>query len=150
MKRKIREHIAQHFAMERQVTENTDSIEKAAKILIECYENGNKVLICGNGGSAADAQHFAAELVGRFKKERKGLAAIALTTDTSIITAVANDWSGMGRSAKTAGRQEGPKRCRLPVQHVVFGKCHLVRRVHNCRILGSTSANSGLTMAMTS
>jgi len=61
--------------------------------LIHCLERGGKVLFCGNGGSAADAQHLAAEFVGRFKKERKGLAAIALTTDTSAITAIGNDYS---------------------------------------------------------
>jgi D-sedoheptulose 7-phosphate isomerase len=55
-------------------------------------QQGGKILICGNGGSAADSQHIAAEIVGRFKKERKGLAAIALTTDTSIITSVGNDY----------------------------------------------------------
>ena len=57
-----------------------------------CIKNGGKILICGNGGSAADAQHIAAEIVGRFKKERKGMPAIALTTDTSIITSVGNDY----------------------------------------------------------
>jgi len=60
--------------------------------ITECLERGNKILICGNGGSAADSQHFAAELVGRFKLERKGLPAIALTTDTSILTAIGNDY----------------------------------------------------------
>jgi len=54
--------------------------------------SGNKILACGNGGSAADAQHFAAELVGRFERERPGLAAIALTTDSSIVTAIGNDY----------------------------------------------------------
>ena len=58
----------------------------------ECIKNGGKILIMGNGGSAADSQHIAAEIVGRFKKERKGLAAIALTTDTSILTSVGNDY----------------------------------------------------------
>lgn len=67
-------------------------IAQAADLIIEAYQKGNKLLLCGNGGSAADAQHIAAELVGRFKKERRGLAAIALTTDTSIMTAVANDY----------------------------------------------------------
>lgn len=69
-----------------------DGIFGAADLIIQAYKTGNKLLLCGNGGSAADAQHIAAELVGRFKKERKGLAAIALTTDTSIMTAVANDY----------------------------------------------------------
>ena len=67
-------------------------IEIAARICIDSLKNGNKILIFGNGGSAADAQHIAAELVGRYKTERKGLSAIALTTDTSTITAIANDY----------------------------------------------------------
>lgn len=60
--------------------------------IIECVDAENKIVIFGNGGSAADAQHFAAELIGRFKIERKSLPAIALTTDTSIITAIGNDY----------------------------------------------------------
>ena len=66
--------------------------EVAAKLCIDCLKNGNKILLFGNGGSAADAQHIAAELVGRYKTERKGLAAIALTTDTSALTAIGNDF----------------------------------------------------------
>jgi D-sedoheptulose 7-phosphate isomerase len=69
------------------------NIEDTAQKIKTALKNGNKVLICGNGGSAADAQHFTAELVGRYKKERKGLAAIALTTDSSIMTAWTNDYS---------------------------------------------------------
>lgn len=61
--------------------------------IIKCLKNGNKIIIFGNGGSAADAQHIAAELIGRFQKERKSLPAISLTTDSSIITALANDYS---------------------------------------------------------
>lgn len=67
-------------------------IAKAAELTIETYKRGNKILLCGNGGSAADCQHIAAEFVGRFKKERRALPAIALTTDTSILTAVTNDY----------------------------------------------------------
>ena len=67
-------------------------IETAAKVSIEVLESGNKILLCGNGGSAADAQHIAAELTGRYKTERKGLAGIALTTDTSALTAISNDY----------------------------------------------------------
>jgi D-sedoheptulose 7-phosphate isomerase len=67
-------------------------LEIASNLCIDCLKNGGKILICGNGGSAADAQHIAAELVGRYKVERKGLAAIALSTDTSILTAVSNDY----------------------------------------------------------
>jgi len=68
-------------------------VEKAGEIIADTFERGNKILICGNGGSAADAQHLAAEFVGRYEAERKGLPAIALTTDTSAITALANDYS---------------------------------------------------------
>ena len=68
------------------------SVEVAAKLCIDCLKNGNKILLFGNGGSAADAQHIATELVGRYKTERKGLAAIALTTDTSALTAIGNDF----------------------------------------------------------
>ena len=67
-------------------------IADAVSALVGCITGGGKVLACGNGGSAADAQHFAAEFVGRFERERPGLAALALTTDTSILTAVGNDY----------------------------------------------------------
>jgi len=63
-----------------------------SEIVIDCLKKGGKIIIFGNGGSASDSQHIAAELVGRFKKDRPGLAAIALTTNTSILTAVANDY----------------------------------------------------------
>jgi D-sedoheptulose 7-phosphate isomerase len=67
-------------------------IADAAQALVACLLNDGKVLICGNGGSAADAQHFAAELVNRFEVERPGLPAIALTTDSSVLTSIANDY----------------------------------------------------------
>lgn len=69
-----------------------ENIENAAKAIVKALRNGNKLLIFGNGGSAADSQHIAAELVGRFKKERRSLAAIALTTNTSTLSAIANDY----------------------------------------------------------
>lgn len=72
--------------------ENATAIERAVEQLVRCLKQGGKVLIFGNGGSAADAQHFAAELVGRFEQEREALAAVALTTDTSILTALGNDY----------------------------------------------------------
>ncbi len=67
-------------------------IADAVSALVGCITAGGKVLACGNGGSAADAQHFAAEFVGRFERERPGLAAIALTVDSSILTAIGNDY----------------------------------------------------------
>ncbi|MFD2365057.1 phosphoheptose isomerase [Pseudoduganella sp. GCM10020061] len=71
----------------------TQPISQAVDIMFSALANGNKILACGNGGSAADCQHFAAELVGRFERERNPLPALALTTDTSIMTAVGNDYS---------------------------------------------------------
>ena len=67
-------------------------IAYAAQALVACLMNDGKILSCGNGGSAADAQHFAAELINRFEIERPGLAAIALTTDSSVLTSIANDY----------------------------------------------------------
>lgn len=89
--------IGQHFADSAQT--KLDAIEmlsapiaEAAEAMVACLLGNGKILACGNGGSAADAQHFAAELVGRFEMERQGLAAIALTTDSSIMTALSNDY----------------------------------------------------------
>ena len=67
-------------------------IADGAQLFFECLSNDGKILCCGNGGSAADAQHFAAELLNRFEKERPGLAAVALTTDSSVLTSIANDY----------------------------------------------------------
>ena len=89
--------ISQHFADSAQT--KLDAIEMlaapiagATELMVGALINNGKILACGNSGSAADAQHFAAELVGRFEMERQGLAAVALTTDSSIMTAVANDY----------------------------------------------------------
>src|SRR6185369_889252 len=68
------------------------AIFEAACLITACFGSGGKILFCGNGGSAADAQHLAAEFVGRFVRERRGLPAIALTTDSSILTAISNDY----------------------------------------------------------
>lgn len=69
-----------------------DLVERAARKIFDCLKSAHKVLFFGNGGSAADSQHLAAEFVGRYEKERRGLPAIALTTDTSALTAIANDY----------------------------------------------------------
>lgn len=70
------------------IDEQYELMQQAINLVVSSLGNGHKILICGNGGSAADAQHWAAELVGRYKTERDSLPAIALTTDTSIITAI--------------------------------------------------------------
>jgi len=79
----------------------------AAESMVAALRGGGKILVCGNGGSAADAQHFAAELVGRFERERPAIASVALTTDTSILTAIANDYAYMrvfARQIEAIGR----------------------------------------------
>nr|WP_096673841.1 phosphoheptose isomerase [Polynucleobacter meluiroseus] len=89
---------SQHFLDSIAVKQEAEKIlpEFVARGIVamtDCLQAGGKIMVCGNGGSAADAQHFAAELIGRFERERQELAAIALTTDTSILTAVGNDYS---------------------------------------------------------
>lgn len=79
------------FALQQTAVLQAANIHKAAGMIYQALRSGGKLLICGNGGSAADSQHVAAELVVRFQKERKALAALALTTDTSLLTAEAND-----------------------------------------------------------
>ncbi len=78
--------------LEKSIEQLIPVIALASQICIETLRNGNKILICGNGGSASDAQHISAELTGRYKTQRKGLSAIALTTDTSALTAIGNDF----------------------------------------------------------
>jgi len=90
MKDQIAEHVRVVQAAAAQVTQ----LEQIADKIIARFEAGGKLYVLGNGGSAADAQHIAAELVGRFKVDRKALPAIALTTDTSVLTAVVNDLGG--------------------------------------------------------
>jgi len=90
----IRTHFEESIEVKRRVADTlAPDIARAGEALAQALRSGNKVLACGNGGSAADSQHFAAEIVGRFERERPGLPAIALTTDTSAITAIANDYS---------------------------------------------------------
>ncbi|CAM3350804.1 D-sedoheptulose 7-phosphate isomerase [Helicobacter labetoulli] len=92
MQQLIEAEFQAHLQSANKIFALTQEVEKVAKILTTAIQNGNKILICGNGGSAADAQHFAAELTGRYKKERKGLSAIALSVDTSALTAIGNDY----------------------------------------------------------
>lgn len=93
-KSRILQELEESARLKTELRDNqADNIFKAVNELITCLKNGGKLLICGNGGSAADSQHFAAELIGRFMMERRPLPAIALSTDTSILTAVGNDYS---------------------------------------------------------
>lgn len=85
----VEEHV---FLVKRFFENNNDRLSDVAEVLVRAFQAGNKVLLFGNGGSAADAQHIAAELVGRFQHDRPGLPAIALTTDTSALTSISNDY----------------------------------------------------------
>ncbi len=92
MKTVIETMMSDHITTAQRVMGMANTIEKAGDLVVSTLKNGKKILIFGNGGSAGDAQHIAAELTGRFKKERRGLPAIALTTDTSALTAIGNDY----------------------------------------------------------
>ncbi len=84
--------LAEHLAIIRRLTAQQDTFQRVAALLCDCLRRGNKIIWCGNGGSAADAQHLAAELVGRFRRPRSPLPSLALTTDSSVLTAIANDF----------------------------------------------------------
>tara|TARA_B100001059_G_C17698831_1_gene508933 strand:- start:309 stop:878 length:570 start_codon:yes stop_codon:yes gene_type:complete len=88
----IDEHFENHFKTITGLNAHKDSINSITQEIIKCFKNDGKLFICGNGGSASDAQHIAAELIGRYLKERIPLPAISLSTDTSILTAVSNDY----------------------------------------------------------
>lgn len=95
MKEFIRSQLIESANIQMAVAETlTDAIFTMAQMLTDAFRNGGKVLLIGNGGSAADAQHIAAELIGRFKKERQPLPALALSTNTSVLTALSNDYGG--------------------------------------------------------
>jgi len=92
MNSQIKKMIDQSIETHTQVHELSNDIEKATKVMISSLKKGNKIMICGNGGSAAQAQHFTAELIGRFEADRKPIPCISLTTDTSNLTAIGNDF----------------------------------------------------------
>ena len=93
MKNVIENEFLNHLETIQKVIETmNEPLSKASQIAVDALKNGNKILLFGNGGSAADAQHIAAELTGRYKTERRGLPGIALTTDTSALTAIGNDY----------------------------------------------------------
>ena len=94
LEQRIQQHFIDSADLKYQSAEALSKpIAAAVQAMLACVTSGGKVLACGNGGSAADAQHFAAEFVGRFERERPELGAIALTTDSSILTAIANDYA---------------------------------------------------------
>lgn len=91
---RIQQHFTASIETKRKTLESLQQpILEAARLVFDTVQNGGKILSCGNGGSAGDAQHFSSEMLNRFELERKGLPAIALTTDTSTLTSIANDYS---------------------------------------------------------
>jgi D-sedoheptulose 7-phosphate isomerase len=136
----------QHLDVFRQVlAENIENIEDCAEMIFETFARGSKVLICGNGGSAADAQHIAAEFVGRYETERVALPAIALTTDTSALTALANDYDFERIFARQvdALAREGDLLIAISTSgnspNVIAAV--MKARQRGCKILGMTGAN---------
>jgi D-sedoheptulose 7-phosphate isomerase len=95
--------IDEHLKMIGELQADLDVMVRAGELIARCLADDRKVLLCGNGGSAAEAQHIAAELVGRYRVERSGLAAIALSTDTSTLTAVGNDYGFQRVFARQVG-----------------------------------------------
>ncbi len=92
-KQAIEQQIAESIAVKQASSALAPAIATAAACMAECLRAGGKILSCGNGGSAADAQHFSSELLNRFERERPGLPAVALTTDSSTLTSIANDYA---------------------------------------------------------
>jgi len=91
----VRENIEQSIAAKEQLLQDEallGTVERVAKLCIDAYQRGNKLLICGNGGSASDALHMAGELVGRYQMERRGISAIALNANATVMTALSNDY----------------------------------------------------------
>jgi D-sedoheptulose 7-phosphate isomerase len=118
--------LAQHQAVLEQLGNINNEVEAAGSLLIDTLRQGGKILLCGNGGSAADCQHIAAEFVVRYELKRKALAAIALTTDTSILTASANDFD---------------------FDSVFSRQVEALGNANDCLIAISTSGNSGNVLA---
>ncbi len=116
------DELEQHRAVMNDLASCHEVIEQSAELLISTLQQGGKILLCGNGGSAADCQHIAAEFVVRYEKKRKALAAIALTTDSSILTAHANDFD---------------------FDTVFSRQVEALGNSHDCLIAISTSGNSG-------
>ena len=127
------------------IATQTDVIAECSEILCETFKRGNKVLICGNGGSAADAQHIAAEFVGRYEAERRALAAIALTTDTSALTAIANDYQFEKVFARQVEALATGGDCLIAIStsgnspNVIAAV--MAARKRGCKVIGMTGAN---------
>ena len=134
--------LCEHITIIRRLETQQDIFERAAGLISDALVRGNKVLWCGNGGSAAESQHLAAELIGRFRRPRCGLASIALTTDSSILTAVANDFGYDEVFSRQVGALCQPG-------DVVVGISTSGNSKNVCGALRKARQLKGLTVAMT-
>lgn len=144
----IYSYIDRHQSAVLALAQCAGDIERVADICATALLAGNKILICGNGGSAADAQHMAAELVGRFVSDRRALAAIALTTDTSALTAIANDYGydDVFSRQVTALARSGDVLLGISTSGnsgSILAACDAGRSV-GCHVLGLTGRDGGL------
>lgn len=144
--RVIERSLSEHLSMFTSLLEgHADHINQCAEILCSTFAAGKKVLLCGNGGSAADAQHIAAEFVGRYETERVALPSIALTTDTSVLTALANDYDFERVFARQVEALAAERDCLIAIStsgnspNVIAAV--MTARKRGCRILGLTGAN---------
>ncbi len=139
----IASSLKEHAALFAAISVNcVASIEQCANLLMEIFSSGRKVLICGNGGSAADAQHIAAEFVGRYETERRALPAISLTTDTSALTAIANDYGFERVFSRQVEALANPGDCLIAIStsgnspNVIAAVMEARKR--GCKIIGMT------------
>lgn len=142
----VENSLNQHLRVfENVLQKDVENIEKCAEVLYETFQNGGKILLCGNGGSAADAQHIAAEFVGRYETERTALPAIALTTDTSALTALANDYDFERVFSRQVEALASEGDCLIAIStsgnspNVIAAV--MTARKKGCRIVGMTGAN---------
>jgi D-sedoheptulose 7-phosphate isomerase len=130
--------IAEHAALVAQIESLLPQVEAAARALISAYEQGGRVISFGNGGSAADAQHLTGELVGRFARERRPLAAVALSVDPSVVTCIANDYSFEDVFARQVEAHARPGD--VAVAYTTSGRSeNVVRGLRAARAAGATT-----------
>ena len=141
----IEASLDQHINLFREIIGDTRAVSYCAEVILGTFKTGNKVLLCGNGGSAADAQHIAAEFVGRYEAERRGLPAIALTTDTSALTALANDYDFERIFARQVDALAAEGDCLIAIStsgnspNVIAAV--MAARKKGCKVVGMTGAN---------
>jgi D-sedoheptulose 7-phosphate isomerase len=142
--RSLEEHLAATQAL---LETKLSEIEATGQLICRTLASGNKVLICGNGGSAADAQHIAAELVGRYEQHRRAWPAIALTTDTSALTAVSNDYGYAEVFARQVEALAVANDLLIAIstsgESANVIRAAITARERGCKVIGLTGANGG-------